>query len=480
MFARVERVTVDDRRIPRALAECVEVEEGLYRSLFFTVKQLGILRSASSDGAVVLCYGESRKSFSTFVVLLQKNASAPGEWIVDASLKAQAMPLRVCISLLKSFSGVAWSDLARPLDQHGEFHTYPRVHDLLPCAVESKPRGISVGDRDYLSLLNILDDESMKPIRNGGVRVGPLRMAEYFGVVKSHMPTLSIENDTFWLQYKTYAEVLLVYGTAALDVLTKYIQKDGVAMPLDGCKIDGPRVKLTMALHFDLVAKSQRSQRMWQDMRDKVALELRTSAESFIRTSPSGELLDILVENALGENPSAIDVCVGGIMIACAERKRHRMANALADSRDFPSCLRLDPVSWFVSNKDSVRRQQIFTMTGLELLGHTEISNVLRSLIESVYDNAVKPAGVSESEFQLKLRERRRNVFFKPRSLYPAPKCAACPLGFDSPQACLIPDYDPAKHVTVADVIVSNAVHRKKEIEDEVELDAIMAGIIEE
>lgn len=471
---QLQRVSPLDPRLPKALVASVRVSPGVHRAIFFVVTHPGMLLTMGSDGSVVLC-APAKTKFTRFVLPTAANRTAPGVWDLGKLFASASMPTGVVVSYMKSLSGNVWSELARPTDQHGEYAGYERDHDLLPCAAEAPPPELEVTDQDYRFLLNVLDPEAMKPVKTGGVKVGPIRMATYFGVVPSHMPRVFSEGDAWHVQYKTFTEVLIVYGASiANNLLRRYIKVDGVAQPVPGCTIEGSLVTVTLDLHFTLIAGT-RSLRMWQDTREASADILRNSAESFIEVSSSGELLGVMEKNPFYESPSALDICVAKIMVAIGERKRHRMSNALADATDFPSCLRLDPTSWWDSNSVKARRQQIFTMTGLQQEGHTAISQKLRTLIEHVYDNAYKPASVSKNEFEKKQRERRSSVFASPKALYPAPKCSSCPLGFENASQCLPGNYDPHAHVNVADVIVARAKHRIQEVESEAELDQIAA-----
>lgn len=470
---QLERVSPLDPRLPKALVAAVSVSPGIYRAIFFVVAQPGMLRTMGSDGSVVLC-APAEKKFTRFVLPTAANWAAPGIWDLGKLFASQTMPTGVVVSYMKSLTGNVWSELARPTDQHGEYAGYDRDHDLLPCAAEEPPPEVDVSAEDYRFLLNVLDSEAMKTVKQGGVKVGPARMAAYFGVVPSHMPRVFFDGDTWHVQYKTFTEVLIVYGgSIANNLLRRYVEVDGVAQPVPGCTIEGPVVTLTLELHFSLA--NARSKHMWQDTREKAARILRSSAESFIEVSSSGELLSVMESNAFYESPSAIDICVAKILIAIAERKRHRMSNALPEAEDFPPCLRLDPTSWWASNNNTARRQQIFTMTGLQQEGHTEIAQKLRALIEHVYDNAYKPAGVSHDEFERKVRQRRSSVFSAPKALYPSPKCSKCPLGFENASQCVPGSYDPHAHSSVTDVIVARANHRMEELDLERELDDIAA-----
>ena len=472
-YMRLQHLSPSDVRLPAGVVSAASAEDGLCRCVFFVVTNPGILETMGSDGSAVLC-APARAQFSRFVVLTAANAMAPNVWDIGRLFHTAAMPAGVVASLLRSLTGPAWSELARPTDQHGEFADYVRDHELLPCAAERIPDGIDVSDRDYRFLLNVLDPEAMLKVKTSGVKVGPSAMAAHFGVQPSHMPRVFRDkNGTWQIEYKTFLEVLIVYGSAgSSSILKRYIEVDGVAQPIPGCTVEGPKVTVTLDLHFKLTAGT-RSKRMWHDIRDRAAGLLERDAEPFIEMSPSGEMLSVRESAYNHGEPSALDICVAGIMIARAERKRLKLAQVLQNAGDFPKCQRLDPVSWYDSNNVETRRQQIFTMTGLRFEGYAEIADQLLSAIRNVYDNAFRPAGVSHEEFNRKMRERRSSVFSNPKSLYRAPRCSSCPLGFSTPERCLLGPYDPHAHVTVADVIIANARHRADEDDEEEALDRI-------
>lgn len=143
------------------------------------------------------------------------------------------------------------------------------------------------------------------------------------------------------------------------------------------------------------------------------------------------------------------------------------MSNVLANAGDFPPCLRLDSKTFYESNTDAARRQQIFTMTGLEAEGYKGIADKLRLVLESVYNNAHRPIGVSDAEFKLKLRTRRNSVFRRHNKQYPSPKCKNCP----QPKPC-----QPNWKLSVSEVIRANAERRSSEdAGDDAEIDGIMA-----
>ena len=470
---RLQHLSPSDPRLPRGLVTAAAADEGLCRVVFFEVADPGILETMGSDGSVVLC-APAKTQFARFVVLTAANATAPNVWDLGRLFRVAAMPAGVVASFLRSLTGPAWSELARPTDQHGEFADYARDHDLLPCAAERIPSGIDVSERDYRFLLNVLDHEAMSVVKTSGVKVGPRAMAAHFGVQPGHMPRVfRDQNDTWHVEYKTFLEVLIVYGSAASSsILKRYIEVDGVAQPIPGCTVEGPKVTVTLDLHFKLT-DGTRSKRMWYDIRDRAAGLLERDAEPYIEVSPSGEMLSVKESAYNHGEPSALNICVASIMIARAERKRVKLAQVLQNAGDFPKCQRLDSVSWYDSNNNETRRQQIFTMTGLRFEGYAQIADQLLAAIKTVYDNAFRPAGVSLEEFNRKMRERRNSVFSNPKSLYRAPRCSSCPLGFSTPERCLLVPYDPHTHVTVADVIIANAKHRADEEDEEEALNKI-------
>ena len=461
---RLVRVRPDDPRVPGSVAGAARVGPGLYRCLFFEVHAPGILTANGSSGSVVLCSPAS-KTFSRFIVLTEANALAPGKWDVRTLMARSAMPAGIVVSLLSSFSGFSWSELASPIDQHGAFSAYGRPDDLLPMSAERIPPSLDCDPGDYRWLLNVLDPDTSGTVKEGGVKVGPTPMAKHFGVVESHMPRVYFLDGGWYVEYKTFAEVLIVYGAqAAAGVLQRYVEIDGVVQPVPGCTIQGSVVTLTLETHFNLARG--RSKQMWYEVRERAAGILREEATPFIRRAGSGELVEVMPQNANGESPNAREICVALILIAIAERKRHKMADVLAEAQDYPLCLRLDPVSWYDSNNFKVRRQQLLTVTGLEFDGHKEMADRLRLVIENVYETAYQPRGVSDADFNAKQRIRRRSLSSRAKTLYRSPKCSECPLGFKSAEGCMpTGTYDRFEHTTVARVIVGNAEARAAKAE---------------
>ena len=459
----LEPVGGGDPRLPAGLRKAAEASPGVFRCLFFKVLKAGTLTAHGSDACIVLC----ARGFRRFLVLTRGNALEPGVWDVRQLMRTSLMPPNIVVSLLVSVTGPAWSDLATPLDQHGDFASYERPDDKLPLSAERLPPGLSADDGVYRWMLNALDPEAMPTVKDGGVKVGPLAMAKFFGVDSGHMPRIFYDaTGACFVRYRTFLEVILVYGQqAASSVLQRYVVIDGVSQPIPGCTVEGSVVTLTIELHFNLAAG--RTKHMWHTVRDRAAQELTDEAEPFIEKAPDGEMLRVLPQSASGDAPNAREICAAGIVIAVAERRRHRMSNVLADARDFPPCLRLDPKTFWESNTDAARRQQIFTMTGLEAEGYKGIADKLRLVLESVYNNAYRPIGVSDAEFKLKWRTRRNSVFRRHNKQYPSPKCKNCPL----PVPC-----QPNLTLRVSEVIRANAERRSSEdAGEDAEIDGIMA-----